>query len=305
VHAARAALNARSRPQRNKPTMRRMLTMLLASFGVWCGGCNRTTSGQAPSAVPLKGTLVDVGGLRLNLRCEGAGTPVVAFDSGLGADGSVWARVQTDVAKVTRACAYDRAGLGRSDPARPPRAQPEMARELRALLDKAGERAPYVLVGHSLGAANVRWILQEHPSEVAGMVLVDGTTAESFGHHLSLVPEREAAGFWANVRRLEGIERDRLFAGYDGLRMTGEPLDGRPLAVLTAGAPASDLAARQRWQSALAALSSNSVHLTVQGSGHNVHLDQPGRVARATIAVVEAARSKGTLTEATVSGSER
>ena len=96
----------------------------------------------------MEGELVSVDGLRLNLRCEGEGTPVVAFDSGLGDDGSVWRSVQREVAGVTRACAYDRAGLGRSDPPPHPHGQRQMARELRGLLEKAGERGPYVLVGH-------------------------------------------------------------------------------------------------------------------------------------------------------------
>jgi pimeloyl-ACP methyl ester carboxylesterase len=179
-----------------------------------------------------------------------------------------------------------------------------MARELRALLVAAGERGPYVLVGHSMGAANVRWILQEHPDDVTGMVLIEGATLASFRHHLSLVKEREAADFWSNVRRLEGIERERLFAGYEGLHTTGQPLGNRPLAVLTAASPEAALLARRGWQGELAALSANGVHITVQTSGHNPHVDQPARVARATVAVVEAARSKEPLTEARVLGSE-
>jgi hypothetical protein len=92
--------------------MRWGFAVVIACIGCGCGGCPGAASQQAP----LEGKLVDVAGLRLNLRCEGEGTPIVVFDSGLGADGTVWRSVQPEVARVTRACAYDRAGLGRSDP---------------------------------------------------------------------------------------------------------------------------------------------------------------------------------------------
>jgi pimeloyl-ACP methyl ester carboxylesterase len=280
--------------------MRWGVAVAIACFGGGCNGCPGTASQQAPPRAPLEGEIVDVDGLRLNLRCEGEGAPVVAFESGLGADGSVWRSVQTEVARVTRACAHDRAGLGRSSPPPHPHGQRQMARELRALLREAGEPGPYVLVGHSMGAANARWFLQDHADDVTGMVLVDATTAESFRHHLAQVPESEADAFWSNVRRLEGLDRESMLSGYEGLR-TDRALGDSPLAILTAGKPETELSARRQWQGALAALSSNSVHVTANESGHNVHLDQPALVVGAAVAVVRAARAKGKLTEEQIS----
>lgn len=279
--------------------MRRGFAVAIVCFGAGCNACSGSTSQQAPPRAPLEGELVNVDGLRLNLRCEGEGTPVVVLDSGLGQDGSVWRSVQSEVTRVTRACAYDRAGLGRSSPPPQPHGQRQMARELRALLGKAGEPGPYVLVGHSMGAANVRWFLQEHTTEVAGMVLVDAATADSFRKNLEQVSDSEAAEFWANVRRLEGLERDSMVSGYEELETKRAPGEF-PLAIVTAGKPEAELGARRQWQGALTALSSNSVHVTANASGHNVHLDQPALVARATVAVVRAARAKEKLTETQV-----
>ena len=60
--------------------------------------------------------LVDIGGRRLNLHCSGSGPVTVVFDSPSGDAGWSWFKVQPKVAERTRACVYDRAGLGFSDP---------------------------------------------------------------------------------------------------------------------------------------------------------------------------------------------
>src|SRR5258705_6270672 len=64
---------------------------------------------------------IDVGGFRLNLRCEGAGSPTVILEAGAGDTLATWEWVLPDVRKTTRVCAYDRAGLGMSDPGPKPR----------------------------------------------------------------------------------------------------------------------------------------------------------------------------------------
>ncbi len=116
---------------------------------------------------------VDVGGRRLNLFCMGSGPRTVLFDAG-GSDWSdVWALVQPAVARSARACVYDRAGLGHSDPAPLPRTPVEIAQDLHALVGAAKLRTPLVVVGHSLGGFNVKLYAALYPEEVAGLVLVD------------------------------------------------------------------------------------------------------------------------------------
>jgi pimeloyl-ACP methyl ester carboxylesterase len=117
---------------------------------------------------------VDVGGgRRLNLFCLGAGEPTVLFESG-GSDWSdTWALVQPLAARRTRACAYDRAGLGHSDPARLPRTPAAIVEDLHALVAEARLPTPLVLVGHSFGGFNVKLYAALYPQDVAGLVLVD------------------------------------------------------------------------------------------------------------------------------------
>jgi pimeloyl-ACP methyl ester carboxylesterase len=122
---------------------------------------------------PAPGQLVDVGGFRLHIDCVGTGSPTVVLDAGLGGSSLDWSLVQSELGQTTRVCAYDRAGMGWSDPGPQPRTPSQIARELHMLLTNAGIAGPYVLVGHSLGGKNVRMFALQHPGQVAGMVLVD------------------------------------------------------------------------------------------------------------------------------------
>jgi pimeloyl-ACP methyl ester carboxylesterase len=119
------------------------------------------------------GQLVEADGTRLNLYCSGSGSPAVVFDSGWEDWAPVWTIVQPEVARWTRACSYDRAGAGFSDPGRLPRTSVHIAEELRSALYHAGVEGPYILVGHAFGGDNVRTFAQLYTAEVAGLVLVE------------------------------------------------------------------------------------------------------------------------------------
>jgi pimeloyl-ACP methyl ester carboxylesterase len=124
-------------------------------------------------AYPPPGQLVDVGGYRLHINCTGEGSPTVVIESGWGDMSASWGWVQPEVAKTTRICTYDRAGLGWSESSPEPRTAREFAKELHTLLAKANEPGPYVLVGHSMGGYTVRVYAHGYPEEVVGLVLVD------------------------------------------------------------------------------------------------------------------------------------
>jgi pimeloyl-ACP methyl ester carboxylesterase len=130
---------------------------------------------------PPPGRMVDVGGYRLHVNCQGAavaGRPTVVMETGNAEPCLTWAAVQPEVAKFTRVCSYDRAGLGWSEPSPNPRTAANIVAELHTLLARAGVEPPYVLVGHSIGGMFARLYAHEHPEQVVGMVMVDAAHEE-------------------------------------------------------------------------------------------------------------------------------
>lgn len=126
------------------------------------------------------GRLVDVGGFRLHINGAGQGSPSVIFDAALGGSSLSWSLVQGEVARFTRACSYDRAGFGWSDPGPFPRTAGRIADELRRLLDRAGEAPPYVVVGHSFGGLVMRVFATKFRRDTAALVLVDPAHPEDW-----------------------------------------------------------------------------------------------------------------------------
>jgi pimeloyl-ACP methyl ester carboxylesterase len=127
---------------------------------------------SANTYVPI-GKLVDVDGHLLHIYPTGEGGPTVVFEGGGGHWSLDWYLVQTEVAKFTCACSYDRAGFGWSDPGVKPRTSGQMVKELHALLGHAAVPKPYVLVGASFGGHAVRLYARNYAEEVGGIVLLD------------------------------------------------------------------------------------------------------------------------------------
>jgi pimeloyl-ACP methyl ester carboxylesterase len=139
---------------------------------------------------PPPGVLVDVGGFKLHLYCTGQGSPTVVLETGAGVVSRSWAPIQSAVEATARVCSYDRGGYGWSDPSPAPRTSATIAQELRTLLRNAGERPPFILVGHSLGGFNVRVFTHEYLDDVAGLILVDSSHEDQMSRQ---PPEMSAA----------------------------------------------------------------------------------------------------------------
>jgi pimeloyl-ACP methyl ester carboxylesterase len=119
---------------------------------------------------------VDVGGHRLHVICHGSGRPVVLLEAGIAASSLSWALVEPEIAKFTRVCAYDRAGLAWSDIPSCPRTFERIVDELSTVLARVAPRNRYVLVGHSFGSLVICAYAARHPGYVRGLVLVDPPT---------------------------------------------------------------------------------------------------------------------------------
>ena len=266
----------------------------------------------SPSAAP--GTTYDVGGRRLHLDCQGVGGPTVVLSNGLGESAASWSRIIDQVAPTTRVCAFDRAGQGWSEAAADPRDGRESADDLHAVLARAGESGPFVLVGHSTGGTYAMTYATRYPEQVAGLVLLDSsspyqlTAIPSFAGQyavtrraIALLPTLSRLGlgraFGTSTRTLTSIRDEQsvlpeVFAQAQALTT----LDGRPLAVVTA----SDNLSTDGWGAAqqhLAALSDNVVHTTSDAT-HAGLVDDPAGAAdsaRAIAAVLTAVRTGSPL----------
>ncbi len=137
---------------------------------------------------PPRGSLQEAGGRRLTIHRSGTGGPAVVFLPGAGLVGLDYLELHERAAELTTSVLYDRAGTGWSDPVDLPRTPTAVADELRDLLRAAGVPAPYLLVGHSLGAFYARRYAQRFPGEVAGLLLLDPGHEDIF----SYLPEEAA-----------------------------------------------------------------------------------------------------------------
>lgn len=288
---------------------------------------------------PPPGNLIDVGGFKMHIYCVGEGSPTVILETLSGGTSSYWGWVQPEVQNGTRVCIYDRAGRAWSEPDPEPQSLGRTVRNLHTLLVNANIEGPYVLVGHSIGGIYVRRFAAEYPNDVVGMVLVDSSNPYQFDRYPEMLKENESylriakytpvfarlgighlffalggeidsaemkepqkseiKAAWSSPEYFESqyaetVAGSNIFA--DGQKLGG--LGDLPLIVLTQGNGASG-----GWlelQNELAALSTNSLHITVDGATHASLAFNPEHaqaVSDAILKVVEFVRSGEWLTQ--------
>jgi pimeloyl-ACP methyl ester carboxylesterase len=160
---------------------------------------------------PPPGKLLAVDGHRMHIYCEGRGSPTVIIEQGIGAQPLGWAPLNEDMSSITTVCAYDRAGMGYSDPLDHPTPATEVAGRLHALLEQADIRDDIVLVGWSAGGMYAREYYRRFPGNVKGMVLVDS----SHEQQLSRLGDPDVGYF-------NPLNIDRFLAPIGWTRLSGE-----------------------------------------------------------------------------------
>jgi pimeloyl-ACP methyl ester carboxylesterase len=147
------------------------------------------------------GRWVKIGqGHRLYMLEKGSGGPTVLFEAGIAATNLNWFHIQETVARFTHTVSYDRGGLGWSGPTHVARTPANCASELHDLLERAGIKPPYILVGHSFGGLVMRRYALSYPEDVASIVLVDPMRCEEWPP--------------MNPARQREVDRGRRLSGY-------------------------------------------------------------------------------------------
>jgi pimeloyl-ACP methyl ester carboxylesterase len=133
----------------------------------------RVASRAASRRFPAPGELIDVGGHRLHVTCKGSGRPPVILEAGIAASSLSWAAVASAIARFTRACTYDRAGLAWSDVPSCARTFDRIVQEFATVIARVAPGERCILVGHSFGSFIICGYAMRYPDAVAGLVLVD------------------------------------------------------------------------------------------------------------------------------------
>lgn len=252
-----------------------------------------------------RGRMIDVGGHRLFFRSSGEGNPAVILESGLGGSTGAFVWLERALAEFTRVCVYDRAGLGRSETASGPYSLVEAVPQLHILLEKAGVKGPYILVGHSIGGILIREFTRRYPDEVAGLVFLDSSHPRQVEYlpaamkrqgkilikmlnlpwlakplikrlllkDAATVPPETAAELKADFSSDKHYRAMREeYRGLDNfMALTRDlgPLGERPIAVFSASLPeAPYMVTWHKLQREIANLSPNSTHQIVKGARH-------------------------------------
>jgi pimeloyl-ACP methyl ester carboxylesterase len=274
-----------------------------------CAACGGGSGVKPQKVAGQPGYWLRVHGHRMYYECAGTGSPTIVLEAGLGGDHRNWSAVVPGLARTTRTCTYDRAGLGFSAAAGPRRTAREELADLQALLAAAHLTPPYVLVGHSYGGLLVHEYASAHPHDVVGVVLVDASHPRQAQRFLAALgpPRPGESPVRAELRtflRSEPPNDEHLDVklSFADAASAGR-LGAVPLVVITAGRendPRLGLQLKRlldrTWlslQDDLARLSTDSIHVIADLSHHDVISveGQPELVVTAIRAVVAAARA--------------
>jgi pimeloyl-ACP methyl ester carboxylesterase len=246
-----------------------------------------------------RGRTVDVDGAAVYLDCRGAGSPTVILEAGFGSGAAGWGYVFDGVAETTRVCAWDRPGIGRSEP-RPLHSGGETGRILRAALAAAGESGPFVVVGHSLGGVYGR-LFAATSGDVQAFVMIDTFEPDlgvdrdpALPDHLRENVRRAIDDTGAMIQGAESLDWAATMAELAALgpvEQTGISLWVDPELRFGEPDPDDKAAIIAAWYRGVAARYPNMTLEIVPNTGHIIQLERPSLVIDRIRAVVLSARA--------------
>ncbi|MGH6932327.1 MAG: alpha/beta hydrolase [Dongiaceae bacterium] len=130
---------------------------------------------------PPPGRMIDIGGHRVHLLAEGDanGKATVVWLPGGHVGGSHLHHLHDMLRATTRSILIDRPGTGWSDVGPFPRTTLRETTEVVTALEKAGEKPPFLIAGHSFGGLLAANIGRARPDLVSCVALIDATPPET------------------------------------------------------------------------------------------------------------------------------
>lgn len=124
---------------------------------------------------------IRIDGNKMEYRLKTGGNATVIFDGAIGNSMFEWDQVCNALEeKKISTFTYNRRGYGFND-GLDPRTPEDQAKDLKALLKKAGAPQPYILVGEEYGSLVITNFIKLYPDSVAGVVLVNPISEEQIG----------------------------------------------------------------------------------------------------------------------------
>ena len=271
---------------------------LITILSTLCG-CQTTESSQSTPA-KIKAGPPGAKPPRLFTAILAGPLPAVIFESGLGETWDSWREVAPHTAPFALSCAYDRAGLGKSEKGALPRDGRQIAVELHDTLHAAQIAPPYILVAHSAGALYSRVFAGLFPNEVAGLVWVEPATVDFFDALKTNYPteynvflmRKDAKKLPTGAPVPEGVRNEA--AAWDATieEARGSILPKVPMTVITAEESWPQQAGLW-WQAHEDALkqSSDPRHVLAKKTGHYVQLNQPELVVQCILEVISESKT--------------
>lgn len=259
------------------------------------------------------------GQFRMYIDCEGAGKTPIIIEPGIGDSLANWLPIRDELAKHTKTCVYDRAGMGLSGPGPGPRTTSQIATELYYLLKKAKIEGPYIFIGHSFGGYIAQYLAQVIPEQTAGLILVDSSHPDQVERLAALdkgnvMPKQTVGGYkfedqskltieqryWKHLnaqRKSVWSQMDELASFKESAKEVKDTrIDGltMPVAILSREKKQlpdiPDIGSLedvwQDMQKELLLISENSWQVIVQNSGHSIHQESPKTIIEETLKVL-------------------
>lgn len=265
------------------------------------GACAQTQTQAKPAATDAcSPSVLAVGGDRIWVDKEGAGTVTVAFEAGFGNDSSVWAAIAPKIrAAGAQTFVYDRAGMGKStiDTSAPYSIDNDV-HILRTVWSACGVAGPIVMVGHSYGGG-MSLVAASEDERIRGIVLLDAVVAGTFGHG-ELENNLTTMRAQYDEIRAQAPELAKVAIPWaEALPATVKRIDEArvppdlPIIDIVAEHGQNSADSAQVWRDAHIAFTANHPareYILAAGSSHKVMVDRPALVVEAILRMLDRVR---------------